>query len=152
MDKDTLEKATEAIKQNPKSFLHTYDVLEALQAIESDMAARTGETDTLAVSVPTNALEDLSKLEWLPFVEDHGVGFDYDKLTFDWFTLPEDKTGFGTVAAEFIETLVKALDAIDDPNPFSDETIQALEDAKNGVNLLGPFRTMEEYWAALNDD
>ena len=152
MDKETLIKATDAVKQYPQSFIHEYYVVDALQIIDDDIAARTDATDTLSVSVPTSALEDLSKLEWLPFVEDKNVSIEGDRLIFDWFTMPEDKTGFGIVAAEFVESLISALDAIDDPNPYSEELIAAMEDVRNGVNLLGPFKTMEEYWAALNDD
>ena len=152
MEKEILIKANAAIKQYPNSFLHAYDVLGVLQAIKNEISARTDATDTLSVSVPTEMIEDLSKLEWLPFVEDKNVSIEGDRLVFDWFTLPEDKTGFGIVAAEFVESLSSALDAIDDPNPYSEELIAAMEDVRNGVNLLGPFKTMEEYWAALNDD
>lgn len=149
MDEKVLTEAISEIHKYPESFLHAYYVVGALQRIKEDFDARTEETDTLSVSLPTATLEDLSKLEWLPFIEDTGVSVKGEKLVFDWFTLPEDKTGFGIAASEFVEALIKALDAIDDPNPFSEETIQAMKDAENGINVYGPFSTMKEYLAEL---
>ena len=129
MDKETLVKAMDAIKQYPQSFIHEYYVVDALRIINDGILARTDATDTLSVSIPTEMLEDLSKLEWLPFVEDKNVSIEGDRLTFDWFTMPEDKTGFGTVASEFVEMLIAALNAIDDPNPYNVDTIAAMEEA-----------------------
>ena len=62
MDKEVLTRAMEDIKRYPKSFLEGYDMLSAFQTIDREIAERTDDTDTLSVSVPTDALEDLSKL------------------------------------------------------------------------------------------
>ena len=152
MDKDILIKATDAIRQYPQSFIHEYYVVEALQAIENDIAARTDATDTLSVSVPTSALEDLSKLEWLPFVEDKNVSIEGDRLIFDWFTMPEDKTGFGIVASEFVEATVSALEKINDYNDtLGKELLEAMEEAERISRdpSVPAYDSIEEMMAAL---
>ena len=154
MNEKLLAEAISEIHKYPESFLHAYYVVGALQRIKLDYEARTEETDTLSVSLPIEVLEDLSKLEWLPFIEDTGVSVEGDKLIFDWFTLPEDKTGFGIAASEFVETLIKAMDAIDDPDPYSEETIAAMEEAKciSRDPNVPSYDTMDELKAALEAD
>ena len=152
MEKEILIKANAAIKQYPNSFLHAYDVLGALQAIKNEISARTDATDTLSVSVPTEMIEDLSKLEWLPFVEDKNVSIEGDRLTFDWFTMPEDKTGFGIVASEFVETVVSALAKINDYNDtLGKELLEAMEEAERISHdpSVPAYDSIEEMLAAL---
>lgn len=35
---------------------------------------------------------------------------------------------------------------------YNEETLKAIEDARRGVNVFGPFNTTEELFAALNAD
>ena len=126
-------------------------MLDALQTINKEIKERTDAMDTLSVSVPTSMLEDLSKLEWLPFVEGRNVSINKDKLILDWFTMPEDRTGFGIVASEFIEKLIGALDKIDEPHHFNEETIAAMEEARSGVGLSEAYDNVDDFMAALEE-
>jgi DNA-damage-inducible protein J len=38
------------------------------------------------------------------------------------------------------------------PYEFSQETLEAMEDARTGKNLIGPFDTVDDMFAALEED
>ena len=81
--------------------MHTAEVQRAFDALQREINDRTEDTDTLAVSIPADKIKNLDSLP-LPVTERED-----NTLCFDWFTVPENGTGFSDVAARFVSALVK---------------------------------------------
>ena len=65
----------------------------------------------------------------------------------------------GTTPSNALRMFVSAFNRrggfpFDPSNPcgFNSETLAAMDDAANGRNLSGPFKSTEEMWAAVFDD
>ena len=110
---EILREATEAIKKHPYNFMYTSEVQRAFRALEQGIKERTDDTDTLVVSLPETSLKDKGKISMLPLPVMEGEDSNGIKiLNFDWFSFPENRTGFGILAGEFVSALVKGLNEL----------------------------------------
>ena len=124
-----LNEATAAIKDYPYNFLYTSEVQKAFRALNQGIEERTEETDTLAVTIPAVKIKDRTKLQMLPLPVTEGDGSDsIGFFSFDWFTIPEDKTGFADVAMQFVTALVNALDALPEDKQLSPDEIKTVKE------------------------
>ncbi len=62
----------------------------------------------------------------------------------------------GKTANEMVQELFERAAYDEEPHyeqvPLNAETIKAIEDAEKGIGLLGPFSSMEDFWAAVNSE
>ena len=126
---DILRDATEAIKKHPYNFMYTPELQRAFRALEQGIKERTEDADTLVVSLPETALKDKGKISMLPLpVTEDTDSNGIEMLCFDWFSVPENKTGFGIVVSDFVGTLIHALDALPENKQLSPDEIREVKE------------------------
>ena len=116
-----LRDATDSLKAHPYNFLYAPEVQRAFRALEDGIAKRTEDTDTLIISVPADKISDRNKLQKLPLSVTDGEDSNGIKIiSFDWFTLPEKRTGFANTASDFVSAIVKCLNVLPDDKAATD--------------------------------
>ena len=110
---EILKEATKAITAHPYNFLYAPEVQRAFHALEQGIKERTEDTDTLVISIPAEKAGNSDRLKQLPLPVTDGKDSNGTKtISFDWFTLPEKRTGFADVAGGFVSALVKGLNGL----------------------------------------
>lgn len=133
---EILRDATAAIMDYPYSFMYRNEVQHAFRALEKGIKERTEETDTLVISIPADEVPD-KKLKLLPLPVTSGEDRDGMQIvSFDWFTLPEKRTGFADVAGGFISALVKGLNGLPEAKlPTESEIDEVKQNYSLGMKL-----------------
>ncbi len=126
--REVLRKAVEGIKRHPHSFLYDRDVQRAFRQIRAFLDEG-GDGDVLSVSVPISTLGKVNKLKLLPIPTE----VSEDKIEFPWFPMEHD---IGTVAMEFVDVLVRALNGLKTvQTPTTDEIERIKEKYSPGTRV-----------------
>lgn len=124
---ELIKAALEGIKRHPHSFLYDRDVQRAFRQIRVFQDGM--DADVLIVSVPITSLNDVEKLKLLPIP----VEISEDRIEFPWFPMEHD---IGTVAMEFVDVLIHALDKLpENRTPTSNEIERIKEKYSPGTKI-----------------
>lgn len=115
--------AVKAIKENSYSFLYTGELQAVFRKLQREINERTDGTDTLVILIPEDKVNG-DKLHFLPLP----VGKEDGNYAFDWFTIPEERTGFAADAAEFVSELIKALNSLPVAQIPSPDEVRKMKD------------------------
>ena len=141
-----LKEATETIKAHPYSFMYQGEVQRAFRALQKDINERTEDTDTLVISIPAEKIANPEKLHQLSLPVTAGEHSDGTKIiNFDWFTLPEKRTGFANAASDFILTLVNGLNDLPDATSPSADEVKALKQKHTSGTKLRIVKMADDY-------
>ena len=141
---EILVEATEAIKAHPYNFMYMPEVQRAFRALQKGIDERTEDTDTLIISIPATSLENKSKISMLPLPVGRGEDSNGIKMiSFDWFTLPEKRTGFADIASNFVSTLVKGLNGL--PDAPSETNVAEIKQKYVSGTKLRIIRMLDDY-------
>ena len=121
--KSALANAITAIKTHPYTFLYDSSVQSAFREISANHSE-----NILEVSVPDSTI-DKKKLDLLPVPYEQTDG----KYIFPWFPMEHD---IGTAAVEFVDVLIKGLNALPEaPIPTPEEVKEIKEKYKPGTKI-----------------
>lgn len=125
---EILKEATKAITAHPYNFLYAPEVQRAFRALEQGIKERTEDTDTLVISIPAEKAGNADRLKQLPLpVTDGKDSNGIRTISFDWFSLPEDRTGFADVAGGFVSALVKGMNELPSSKALAENEIDEIK-------------------------
>ena len=141
-----LREATDSVKAHPYNFLYTPEVQLAFRALEDGIAKRTEDTDTLIISVPADKISDRNNLQKLPLSVTDGEDSNGVKIiSFDWFTLPEKRTGFANTASDFVCAIVKCLNTLPDDKAATDVEAESFKQQYTPGMKLRVIKMSDDY-------
>ena len=142
---EILARAATAIKEHPYNFLYAREVQLAFRALSEGIKDRTDETDTMTIAIPKEKMQHSERLSRLPLATGRGNEDGTETLTFDWFTVPEESTGFGTTASDLVVTLIKALDSLPDDPVHSPEEVRSLKEKYVPGTKVRLIKMLDDY-------
>ena len=132
--KELLRNAIDGIKRHPQSFLYDRDVQRAFRGLQKDW------DDVLSVTVPISTLNDLSKLKLLPLPTEVT-----DKIEFPWFPMEHD---IGTVAMEFVDQLLRALNGLKTAPTPTQEEVKRLKEKYSPDTRIKILHMLDDFGSA----
>lgn len=128
--REVLRKAIEGIKRHPNTFLYDRDVQRVFRGLNQRW------DDVLSVSVPIGAV-DMEKLKMLSLKAEVT-----DKIEFPWFPMEHD---IGTVAMEFVDSLIHALDGLEIAATPTSDKIEGLKEKYSPGTKIRIKRMLDDH-------
>ena len=131
---------------HPYNFMYMPEVQRAFRALQKGIDERTEDTDTLIISIPATSLENKSKISMLPLsVTDSEDSNGIKIISFDWFTLPEKRTGFANTAFDFVSSIIKCLNAVPEDKVAADADAETLKQQYTPGMKLRVIKVADDY-------